>query len=270
MHYGQDGNYHYHGHDELCRELGTCPEFKVLEGTVVATQGEVKALRTTVAVQQSEIATLNADVAYLLSLNPKPLPPIPFNEAVCRATPIEAFNRTGGYWVFTYPSQYDMCIEPAQKTCTEVCARTSSRCDPCAMSKLNCQNAYFYALTQAQFSNASAVDTATMLRRQAQTPPGSFNWEQSTCANATFNGSSSIGYNPRSIFPGATGVVISCDYPNKPLIVVDYERPINFYNKQAVDSYVDPATICDAPVWVASNPGILFAAKQGVGCYCRN
>jgi hypothetical protein len=137
------------------------------------------------------------------------------------------------------------------------------------MSKLNCQNAYFYALTQAGLSNASALRTATMLAEYTQSSP--FYWPQSTCANATFVGSSSLfgGYKPSD--SGVRNVAIVCDFPREPQVASLDELPINFYDKTATATYVNPINACDLPIWTKSEPlsGASFEAELGVGCYCR-
>lgn len=253
--------------------MSSCPGFQAQQSSINALQGEVNTL-------QSEVAALNATVADLVGKIPKPLPPIPFNEAMCRATPIESFNTTNGFWTFTFPSRsgdfVNPCARPALMTCSEICGVTSSRCDPCAMSKLNCQNAYYYALIQAEFTGNSALFYAQMLYPDTypQDPPGSFNWNQSTCANATFDGSSELGYRAPLDGPlvgnttAATGVQFVCNPPSPSVRTYSYATPINFYDKTQ-STWVDPTNICDAPVWVKGDVGDLYYAYLGVGCYCR-
>jgi hypothetical protein len=126
------------------------------------------------------------------------------------------------------------------------------------MSKLNCQNAVYWAATQA---NQSQANDFLMFQKYPPYYPGP--WNQSVCANATYDGDVNGMDNKYDIQPGITFMSAICG--QNILISSNWPKPKNYYNKSA-NNYIDPSTLCDLPVAVKFKETSLVYFSTA--CYC--
>jgi hypothetical protein len=81
-------------------------------------------------------------------------PVVPHNATTCRERPLSDFATTStASWLAVGVGEECAASQYIGLTCSQVCAQRGRKCDPCAISKLNCQDAYYYVAKQARLSN---------------------------------------------------------------------------------------------------------------------
>ena len=122
----------------------------------------------------------------------------PYDEVACRAKSYTDFPRDAdAYWMNI---GIDTTCESKNtgKTCAHICAQNGLKCDPCAISKLSCQNAIYFAAKEAFMST---IKISTFFGGPDTRPYGSGGlldyepgctptncqgpWNQTTCETAT-------------------------------------------------------------------------------------
>lgn len=276
----------------FCKRVDGCPAISALNQSVSTLMEENSALNQSVyalaaalevqteinSVLIGQVTFMQYEIEALFNSTSNPYVPAnsvyPYDDATCRAIPYT--NYTNGVdrgWVFFGRSSTsaqafkDTCSIQFQTapTCAQICAQKNQKCDPCGMAKLNCQDAVYWAVKEAKLS-LSVRQNFYMLTRE---PPG-YNgpWPQSVCANATFNGTSSIGYSPlkgigfmESICPENPG--------GEALLAASWRYPKNYYNDVNAGSYIDPSTLCDLPVATTTGESSFAKVTYSTACYCR-
>ena len=194
---------------------------------------------------------------------------IPFDSAACLAKNITSFKTdyagTGSQWVAVdyFPGGSNNVCErsTALTSCANICARVGLTCDPCAIAKVSCQNALYYALTEAGKDVAPVVQLSL-----SPGPPGP--WSQSTCA--------APGVPQQGTSPGDNGSdkpyakqfgwsMQTCDATGPPIITDFYGFQKNYWRPDLNETYIDPATLCNLPIVTKDKFGLV--AFSGL-CYC--
>jgi hypothetical protein len=210
-----------------------------------------------------------------------------FDAAACRAKPLTDYANgwvNAGAWGSLGP-----ILRLNGLTCNDICERRGQTCDPCAISKLNCQDAYKYVAdrvgmplaTPGQESVLGGVDTGDLGRAILYPAPGcsatacAGPWPQSVCATATQPNSivSTATYNMND-YPGITTKSWIADPTSSDIeedaFVVNYAIQFlyNWYNP-GVPFYRDPAQACNQVVASRrqTEPSIVFI-YGGAFCYC--
>lgn len=267
----------------FCDRVDGCPAISTLQAEIFALNQSVYALAAALEVQveinsdliaQATFTQYEIEALFNSTSNPY-VPPnsvFPYDETTCRAIPYTNYtNGADRGWVFFGKSSgnqafKDTCNVQFQvaPTCAQICAQKNQKCDPCGMSKLNCQNAVYWAATEARLSLQN-LGAFRMLNKRPPGYPGP--WEQSVCANATYNGTSSIGYNAEK----GIGFMISV-CPENPggeaLLANSWGAPKNYYIKDGFN-YIDPSTLCDLPVATTTRESGLQRVIYSTACYCR-
>jgi hypothetical protein len=213
---------------------------------------------------------------------------------------------TYGEWLFVDPALTDSAFASAcnpqatiaeslgtAPTCSTLCARRNKKCDPCAIALASCQDGLYYALGQAGVNTAQiakkqqfiATATGQPVENQGQfafppVPVGP--WSQTTCPSAAGGSTSSLPGQQWGPYPGVAGTYycVNGKYTNLAgggaTGADDYQayygRPPNFW-QPTQPNYVNPATLCETPVWkvVPTAAGPLIGApvaNLGALCYC--
>ena len=189
----------------------------------------------------------------------------PFDSAKCLATDIKSFktdSAAGTRWVavdFSRAAEAACSRSVTGDTCSSVCARIGSKCDPCAIAKVSCHDALYYALKEA------GADTAFTQALLLQDPPGEPGpWAQSVCAatgvaqQADFNTPYQKAFGWAQALCDATGPAITTDF---------YSSLKNYWLPALASSYINPATLCDIPIVkmdqsdIISFSGLCFCSK---------
>ena len=278
---------------KLCNKVDGCPTIATLEASIAKlesayeNQTQINAELAAALEVQTEINSLLAgQVAYQgysiqalqnASSGNSYVPPnsvLPFNETVCRAIPYTNYTNNGTRgWVFFGLSEFQpfksTCSVRYQTapTCAQLCAGRGRACDPCAISKLGCQDAMWWAFQQARLTQEAKDWTIFRKDLNPPGPPGP--WTQSICPNETFDGSAgSIGY---SLLPGNTFVENICfnyatTYPDQNANT--YDQVGNYYNKADNSTYRNPSTLCDIPMAYNSPGNNADFTYSSTPCYC--
>lgn len=270
----------------LCNKVDGCPTIASLEldNAELKLALELQAEINSLLIAQNNF--MQYEIQALSNATSKPyVPPssvLPYNEAACRAIPYTNYiaNDTRG-WVFfgttsAQPFKPTTCAVQytTAPTCAQICAARGRKCDPCAMSKLGCQDAVYFA---AQNSNLDTSNFKVLTNGESTMfdyppgPPGP--WPQSTCANQTYNGTAN-GLGGWSDLLGNTQIEVVCDSnadSKNDLFASFWSRPHNYYDRSDNSTYRDPATLCDLPVAYAdpnNEPGKLGVVYYSTACYC--
>jgi hypothetical protein len=207
-----------------------------------------------------------------------------FDAAACRAKPLTDY---ADGWVNAGASDgVSTVARLVGLTCNDICGRRGQTCDPCAISKLNCQDAYKYVADRVgmpaddQASVLGGVGTGNSFAvlkpapgctKAACTGP----WPQSVCATATQPNSivSSVQYGSNGgDYPGITtrmwlGSSSAADFSKFNVINYSIIFLYNWYNP-ALPYYRDPAQACNQVVASKDlSPPFLFY-YGGAFCYC--
>lgn len=238
-----------------CQDIwGQSPLVTELAANLTALQAQVNKL-------QAEVDTLNG----------KPNSSIPFDSAACLAKNITSFKTdfagTGAQWVavdFFAGGSNDVCERSlALTSCSNVCARAGLTCDPCAIAKVSCQDALYYALQQAGKKEVAPV----IQLREAPGPPGP--WPQSVCAGpgvAQQGGFSGDFANSDKPYAKQFGWAMQqCDPTGPPIVTDFYAFQKNYWLPSLTESYIDPSTLCNLPIVTRGEFG--FVMYSGL-CYC--
>lgn len=221
--------------------------------------------------QALQVSSLQAQVDALIGKNNSK----PFDPAACLATPISSFTTdypAGKQWVAVdfFPSgSQDVCQRSlSPTTCSTICSRVGLACDPCALAKVSCQNALYYALNQAGVSDARAS-----FAEQLRTPPPPGPWTTTTCAAPGVPQQGFFAFDNVSEpldFSTQFGWALQlCDPTGPPITLSFYNFQKNYWLPNDPNTYIDPATLCDKPV-VTSEPapgGDAYVMYSGL-CYC--
>lgn len=153
------------------------------------------------------------------------------------------------------------------------------RCDPCAISKLNCQDGVWFALEEARKAAGLNMDYFKLLAAAKTFPDYIFSegysgggtpfpnpaWT-SVCADTSGNGTAGGAfYSPKTV-AFRESFCTSSDQ----LAIKVYRDLLNFYNPAESSTYMDPSDACNIPVasLVSGNPGIGVTYYWDSVCYC--
>jgi hypothetical protein len=261
----------------FCNRVDGCPTISTLNQSVYALEA---AFELQVEINSDLIAQLTFmqyEIGALFNSTSNPYGPpssvLPYNETTCRAIPYTNYtNDAVRGWVFFGKSGSkpfsDTCSIQfnTAPTCAQICAQKGQKCDPCGMSKLNCQNAVYWAAQQTKLS-LQGLGSLTMLNRYPPYIPGP--WEQSVCANATYDGNADGIPRGYTNLPGITFMEAVC--PQTPggqgLLATSWSAPKNYYDKNGFN-YIDPSTLCDLPVATTTGETGLQLVTFSTACYC--
>lgn len=248
---------------EGCQDIwGQSPAVTNLEAQVTALQTQVNKL-------QAEVDTLIG----------RSNTTIPFNSAECLAKNITSFKTDyakGPQWVAVdfFPLGSNAVCErsTAGTTCSNICARAGLTCDPCAIAKVSCQDALYYALTEAGKGIGNGVGYVQQLSdmRIPYAPPGVPGpWPATTCA-AT--GVAQVGFFAPANKPSAATPYPKqfgwaqqvCDPAGDPILTDFYSAQKNYWDSSDSGTYIDPATLCNLPIVTRDDSIVMFSGL----CYC--
>jgi hypothetical protein len=229
---------------------------------------EVQQLQVQVDSQAAQLQQLQAQVDSLIGQGNASKP---FDSATCLATNISSYKTdpspNGARWVavdFFPGGSNDVCERSAALTsCSNACARVGLMCDPCALAKVSCQDALYYALTEAR----EDVGLVALLSLLPPGPPGP--WNQTTCAAPGVPQEGAFAPDDRGSdkpyakqFGWAMQV---CDASGPPIVTDFYTFNKNYWRPDLPDSYIDPSTLCNLPLVTRDNLGLTMFSGL---CYC--
>lgn len=245
--------------------LATQQALDTLDSNLTA---EVQQLQVQVDSQAAQLQQLQAQVDSLIGQGNASKP---FDSATCLATNISSYKTdpspNGARWVavdFFPGGSNDVCERSAALTsCSNACARVGLMCDPCALAKVSCQDALYYALTEAR----EDVGLVALLSLLPPGPPGP--WNQTTCAAPGVPQEGAFAPDDRGSdkpyakqFGWAMQV---CDASGPPIVTDFYTFNKNYWRPDLPDSYIDPSTLCNLPLVTRDNLGLTMFSGL---CYC--
>lgn len=255
---------------------------------VVRLSNIVESFKAEITTVKAEITTLKEQVSAFTNSSAVPTS-WPYDEVTCRAKSYTDFPRiaTGSDYAVWMNVGIDTTCDSSHdgKTCAHICAQNGLKCDPCAISKLSCQNAIHFA---AQQTTLSPIKIQQYFGEATPAPSswGLLGWEpgctatdcqgpwnQTTCETATEPNKVNVQgtllstrYTDR--YPGLTmqeWILTSAGGRECLSAVAVWKRVYNFYDPTIPNTYIDPATACNQPVAVIKGSSL----HNGAMCYCR-